>query len=252
MDKFNKNPQEELFVRIHEKYFKHYYDKQSIKYRRRFIYSEIFKSENFNNKLIAELASGSGFNSCEILEKFPNAKLTGYDLSPLACNDYKRLVKADAYVWDITKEKINSRKYDYVIVFGGLHHCINALDTTLKNIFEMLNEDGKLIMVEPNKKFLFDFVRGLWYKIDNYFEANTEDSLDHSKLLNIHKDKFKLESIKYFGGPSYFFIYNSLILRLPIFIKPLISKLLFSFEKIYNKFRYEWMFPAFVAKWKKI
>ena len=146
-----------------------------------------------------------------------------------ACDDYKRIVKADAFVWDITEERINNIKYDYVIVFGGLHHCINDLNSTFKNIFNMLNDNGKLIMVEPNKKFIFDFVRIIWYKIDNYFESNTEDSLNHFKLLNIQKDKFKLDTIKYFGGPSYFLIYNSLIFRLPIFLKPLISKLFIIF-----------------------
>ena len=248
----NVNPQEELFVRIHDEYSRHYYDNESIKYREQFIYSKIFQNEDFNNKSIAELACGSGFNSLAILNRFPNAKMNGYDISQPACDDYKRIVKADAYIWDITKEKINSIKYDYVIVFGGLHHCINDLNATFQNIFNMLNDNGKLIMVEPNKRFIFDFVRTIWYKFDNYFEANTEDSLNHPKLLNIQKEKFKLDTIKYFGGPSYFFIYNSLILRLPIFLKPLISKLLLSFEKTYNRLGFEWLYPAFVAKWKKV
>ena len=60
------------------------------------------------------------------------------------------------------------------------------------------------------------------------------------------------KKIKYFGGPAYFFIYNSLILRLPLFIKPLMSKLLFFSERLYNKFQYDWIYPAFIAKWEKL
>ena len=118
--------------------------------------------------------------------------MNGYDISQPACDDYKRIVKADAYIWDITKEKINSIKHDYVIIFGGLHHCINDLNAAFQNIFNMLNDNGKLIMVEPNKRFIFDFVRTIWHKFDNYFEANTEDSLNHTKLLNIQKENSNL------------------------------------------------------------
>ena len=35
----------------------------------------------------------------------------------------------------------------------------------------MLNDNGKLIMVEPNKNFIFDFIRIIWYKIENYFKS---------------------------------------------------------------------------------
>ena len=246
------NPQEKLFVRIHDEYSKHYYDNESLKYRERFIYNYIFQNEDFNNKKIAEIACGSGFNSLAILKRFPKANLNGYDISKPACDDYKRLVKADSYVWDMTKDKINKLKYDYVIVFGGLHHCIQDLNTTFQNIFEMLNDNGKLIMFEPNKNYFLDFVRVLWYKLDNYFDANSEDSLNHIKLLNTQKDMFKLEKIKYFGGPSYFLIYNSLIFRLPLYLKPLISKFLLFFEEIYNKFGNKYLYPVFIAKWKKI
>ena len=78
--KLNINPQEELFVRIHNEYSRHYYDKESLKYREKFIYNKIFQNEDFNNKCIAELACGSGFNSLAILNRFPNAKLNGYDI----------------------------------------------------------------------------------------------------------------------------------------------------------------------------
>lgn len=246
------NPQEELFVRIHEEYGKHYYDKESMKYRRRFIYNEVFNSEDFNNKKIAELACGSGFNSLAILKKFPNANINGYDISEPACKEYKKLINSNAYVWDITKKRINNFKYDYVIIFGGIHHCINDLKSTFKNIYEMLNNNGTLIMLEPNKDCFLDLIRILWYKFDNYFESSTEDSLSHSKLLSSQKEKFKLKEVKYLGVPAYFLINNSMIFRLPLIIKPFISKLSFALEVIYNKFGFKWLYPAFIAKWTKL
>lgn len=247
-----KNPQEQLFVKIHKEYAEHYYDKESIKYRENFVYKYMFDKEDLDNKHIAELCCGSGHNSLAILKYFPNANLTGYDISTPACDDYQNLVGHSAYVWDITKKRIDNFKYDFVIIFGGLHHCVQNLDIVLDNIQNMLNKNGVLIMVEPNKKYFLNFVRKIWYKLDNYFDSDNEDSLDHFVTFNLHKDKFKFKSIRYFGGPAYFFIYNSLILRLPIFIKPLMSKLLFFSERLYNKFQYYFIYPAFIAKWEKL
>ncbi len=246
------NPQEKLFIKIHDDYSSHYFDKISIIYREKFLYNLLFDGENLNNKDVAEIACGSGFNSLYIKNRFPLVKITGYDISTPACQDYKKIVGSEAYVWDLTKERINSKKYDYVIVIGGLHHCIENLDITLKNINSMLKENGILIMFEPNKNYFLDLARKLWYKLDKYFDYETEDSLDHKKLINSQKKYFSLKKIDFLGGPAYFLIYNSLIFRFPLFLKKSISPFLFFIEKIYNKFPFELMFPAFVAKWKKL
>lgn len=246
-----KSSQEKLFVKIHKEYKNHYYDQESIKYRDNFIYKYMYESENLNEKDIAEIACGSGYNSLAILKIFPKANLNGYDISPPACNDYQKIVGNNAFIWDITKEKVNDFKYDFVIVIGGLHHCINNLDKVIENIHNMLKKNGTLIMVEPNKNYALNFIRKIWYKFDNYFDNENEDSLDHSLIINQYKDKFEFKKIRYFGGPAYFFILQSLILRMPIVIKPLFSKLLFWIERIYNKFQYYWIYPAFIAKWKK-
>ncbi len=246
------NPQEKLFVRIHDEYSSHYYDEISILYRKKFLYNLLFDNENLNHKNVAEIACGSGFNSLNIKYRFPLVKITGYDISPPACEDYKKIVGSEAYVWDLTKEKINNIKYDYVIVIGGLHHCIESLDVTLKNIFNMLKKNGTLIMFEPNKNYFLDVARRLWYKLDNYFDTETEDSLDHKKLLDSQRKSFSLKNICFLGGPAYFLIYNSLIFRFPLFFKRILSPILFFLEKLYNKIPLNFMFPAFVAKWKKI
>ena len=53
----------------------------------------------------------------------------------------------------IDRSSADNFKYDFVIIFGGLHHCVQNLDIVLDNIQNMLNKNGVLIMVEPNKNY---------------------------------------------------------------------------------------------------
>ena len=46
----------------------------------------------------------------------------------------------------------------------------------------MLNDNGKLIMFEPNKNYFLDFVRVLWYKLDNYFDAEISISVQQMMM----------------------------------------------------------------------
>ena len=56
----------------------------------------MYESENLDEKDIAEIACGSGYNSLAILKIFPKANLNGYDISPPACNDYQKIVGNNA------------------------------------------------------------------------------------------------------------------------------------------------------------
>tara|TARA_B100000579_G_scaffold415968_1_gene411061 strand:+ start:636 stop:1385 length:750 start_codon:yes stop_codon:yes gene_type:complete len=246
-----KNPQKKLFEKIHNQYRDHYYDIESMKYREKFIYKYLFNNINLNQCKVAEIACGSGVNSKAMIKQFPTATVEGFDISELACQDYKKFVECNAYVKDMTKSHHWEQKYDCVMVLGGLHHCINNLNNTFRNIYSMLKPGGLLIMSEPNKQFILQFLREIWYKRDTFFEENSEEALDHDELIRMNSEKFNLKEVKYFGGPAYFLIFNSLILRVPLRVKPLISNLLFSFEILYNKLNYKYLSPAFISQWKK-
>jgi len=123
--------QKRLYEKIHEEYESHYYDIDSMTYRERFMYDEIFCDLDLNDCDVAEIASGSGHNTVALLKRFPKARIEGYDISEKACNDYRIKTGCEAFQIDLTKEYKNKENYyDFVIVIGGV---------TLKSDFSALS-----------------------------------------------------------------------------------------------------------------
>ncbi len=248
----NTSPQKELFESIHSEYTSHYFDSTSMRYRRLFIYNNLYKGIDFNNAKVAELACGGGFNSLELVREFPSIKIVGYDISKKACEDYSSLVGSKSYIVDISQKHNFSEEFDYVIIIGGLHHCIGNLTNTFNNIYSMLKPGGELIMMEPNRNYFLDYFRRIWYRFDKYFDCSTEGALDHDYLLKSQSKRFKSKNCLYYGGPAYFLIYNSLILRINLSLKKIIFKPLITLEKLYNSIGIKNLYPCFIAKWQKL
>ena len=255
--KNNNNPsdseaQKRLYEKIHEEYESHYYDVDSMTYRERFMYGDLFRNLDLNDCDVAEIASGSGHNTLAILERFPKARVTGYDISEKACIDYRTKTSCDAFQIDLTKEYSGKKNfYDFVVVIGGLHHLVSDLPTTLKNIHSMLKHNGWFLMVEPSKKFFLQGLRDIWYKIDKrYFDPNTEGALDHDELLKLADGMFTVHDVYYRGGPAHMLIYNSMVFRMPKKLKHTIAPTLFSIEKFYNRLHDKRWFSLFYARWQ--
>ena len=244
--------QKELYEKIHEEYESHYYDADSMAYRERFMYGNLFNGLNLNDCDVAELAPGSGYNTLEIQKRFPKARITGYDISEKACKDYRKKTGCEAFQIDLTKEYSGKKNfYDFAIIIGGLHHCIADLPTTLKNIHSMLKLNGWLIMAEPNKKFFLQGLRNIWYKVDKrYFDPSTEAALDHDELVKLSDDIFSVHDIQFIGGPGFILIYNSMAFRMPKKLKHVIAPPLFSIDSLYNRLSSSYWFPFFLARWQ--
>lgn len=239
-----------LFEKIHEEYELHYYDKYSMKYREQFIYKKLFHCIDLNDCEVAELASGSGHNSRALISKFPKIRIVGYDISEKACTDYHSNTNCESFQIDLTKKFESKTKYDVIIIIGGLHHCIADLPTTFHNIANMLKPKGLLLMVEPNKNFILQYLRDLWYKTDKkYFDYKTESALDHDQLMSIANKWFALDDIWYMGGPAHLLILNSLIFRMPLKLKCILAQPLFFIEQLYNHLPGKRWFSLFGAIW---
>jgi SAM-dependent methyltransferase len=247
----SENIQKQHYETIHDSYVEHYYDPTSMNYRNQFMYKYLFEGIDLNNKKIADLACGSGYNSLSLLNYFPCAELHGFDISKKACEDYKNLVKRPSYELDLTRQANLNPEYDCAMIIGGLHHCITDLEATFQNIFSLLKPGGILLMVEPNKNYFLEPLRKFWYRNDKYFEENTEEALDHELMLNQQSKYFRGEKIFHLGGPAYFLIYNSLLFRLPIGVKKIISPTLMFMEKVYNTLPGKIFYPYFVSRWIK-
>lgn len=240
------------YERIHDEYETHYYDATSMAFRRRFIYDIMFRGLDLNGMDVADLAAGSGHNSCALRERFPQAKVAGFDISSSACESYRRVVGAEAFQLDLTAKNEQHRRFDVAMIVGGLHHCVADLPATFRTISGLLKPGGLLLMYEPNERYIFEAMRRLWYRHDEFFDAQTEHALDHDSIAELAR-AHRLEPIEctYSGGPAYFLIYNSLIFRIPIALKRYIARPLFAFEAIYNKLPWRICFPTFVARWRK-
>jgi SAM-dependent methyltransferase len=243
--------QKHHYETIHDDYERHYYDGSSIKFRQRFIYDVIFNGLDLNNKDVADLASGSGHNSLAVLERYPQARITGFDISSKACAAYQRNVGSEAYELDLTLGNNLGRTFDVAIIHGGLHHCVSDLDGTFRAIAAMVKPGGLFIMVEPNRQCFLEGVRRLWYRLDKYFEADTEAALAHDEILAIASDSYSGIDLHYMGGPAYFLIYNSLLFRIPLPVKRIIAPPLFIAEAAYNKLPGRFWFPYFIARWHR-
>ena len=240
------------YEKILDDYEAHYYDDTSMAFRNRFVYDVMFRGLELNGKDVVDLAAGTGHNSLAVLERFPMARVVGFDISPSACEGYRKRVGADAVEMDLTKDYEGNEEFDVAMIVGGLHHCVSNLPTALHNVARMLRPRGILLMYEPNAQFVLDAVRRLWYRYDGYFDAQTEHALDHDKCAAMAEGAGLVPfDCVYSGGPAYFLIYNSLIFRVPLALKRKMAPLLFAVEGTYNKVPWKTCFPTFIARWKK-
>ncbi len=233
------NPQQKHYEDIHDIYAAHYYDASALSYREQFILTPLLDGLDLDGCRIADLACGNGHTS-----------------SKPAQEAYEQAVGSPAYQTDISAKSFvetarSITPFDAAIVVGGLHHCVNDLDVTLGNIALLLKKGGYLLMVEPNAEFLLEFVRKLWYRADAYFHAETESALSHDEILRRGAAEFELDSVRFFGGPAYFLLLNSLLFRLPVGIKPVLQTPLFALERLFNHLPGRALYPAFMARWRK-
>ncbi|MGQ0659179.1 MAG: class I SAM-dependent methyltransferase [Chromatiales bacterium] len=243
--------QEEHYDRIHSAYRLHYFDESSMAYRERFVYDMLFEGLDLNDKTVADLACASGYNSLAVLRRYPRAATIGFDISAKACGDYRSLVKNEAYEIDLTAGEDAGVKVDVAMIVGGLHHCVSNLAGTFATIAGMVNPGGLLLMYEPNKACFLETVRRIWYRVDPYFNAESEHALDHDEILALASKDFALIDCRYSGGPAYFLILNSLIFRVPSSWKKILSGPLFALESLYDRLPGRTFFPTFIARWQR-
>lgn len=239
------------FERIHDDYVAHYYDTWSMRYREEFIFPFISNGVDLNTERVAELACGSGYNSLALQQQFPKVSLSGFDISPSACADYERNTGFPAFQLDLTKPFQIEQKFDLAFVIGGLHHCIADLDQTLLNVAKILVPGGKFVMLEPNAQFFLEALRKLWYRLDDSFDAETEHALNHDEILKSADTYFTCTDLRYFGGPAYFGVLNSMILGIPLKAKPIISPALFLMERYWNKIPGRRLHNVFLGRWER-
>lgn len=243
--------QKELYEEIHDDYEAHYYDGPSRAFRERFMWDVLFRGVDLSGKTVADLACGSGVNTLALLERFPDAQPVGFDISAKACAAYTRNTGFPAHELDLTKGGDPGVQVDAAMVWGGIHHCVADLEGTFQTIARLVRPGGWLLMSEPNRRYVLESARTLWYRMDPYFDASTEAALDHERIGDLASPWFERHSVDFLGGPAYFLIYNSLILRVPRKAKTAIAPPLFLAERLYNHLPGRFWYPYFLARWRR-
>ncbi len=245
------NPQEQLYEHLHDRYQAHYFDNTSMRYRKEFIVGSLFKGLDLDGLKVADLACGSGYNSLLLKEVYPAADTVGLDLSLPAVEEYREVVGGEAFHFDLTKRSPPPTSVDAAMVVGGLHHCVSDLDATLTNIAAMIRPGGHFMLMEPNSRYMLEGIRRIWYRFDSQTDAETEHALDHAELARTASRYFEPRRCVYIGGPAYFLILNSMMMRVPLRLKPLMAPPLFVLERLYNNLLPPLFHAVFLAQWQR-
>jgi SAM-dependent methyltransferase len=238
------------YERIHDEYEAHYYDRHSLEYREQFIFRPLLAGVDLNDRDVLDVASGSGHNTLLLRRRFPRMRSVGLDISASACGAYRETTGSESLQCDLTQPLSLNRQFDAAVVIGGLHHCVVNLPQTIDNLASLLKPNGVLLMMEPSADSALEGLRQRWYRRDRYFDAPTEHALSHATLLAMSGGRFRPEVLRHIGGPAYFLILNSLVMRIPIGAKPWIAPLAFPLERAFNALDTT-LAPVFVARWRR-
>ena len=113
---------------------------------------------------ILEIGSGLGTYSQQIINNFPNSKITLTDISPNYVKNLENTFSSksiDVFKLDLNNKndfkKIGYEKFDSIIAINVLEHVKDDL-FALSELNKMLKKDGVLIILVPANKFLYNVI----------------------------------------------------------------------------------------------
>lgn len=241
--------QADHYDKIISQYDEHYFDDYSLAYRKEFILDPLLRGLDLNGRRVADLACGSGHTSLFLMERFPTVQMEGFDISPEVCRRYRETTGRPSREFDLTRSLTPDDPFDSAIIMGGLHHCVSNLSEALKTVSRMLKPGGNFLIFEPNADYVLQFARHIWYRMDGYFDADTEAALSHDQLMAVAGGSFACQSLRYLGGPAFFLVFNSLVFRVPPKVKRAVAPALMTLERVYNRLPGRWPHSSFAAHW---
>ena len=201
------------FESISEKYFTARKSKNHLLLKN-LMWSYFFKeSKRFIPKEPAVLEPMCGYSEGkDILEKNLGVlkSYEGFDYSAILIEKVKEVApELNVYFQDISTFK-STKKFDIIIIIGGLHHVPTICDEVVKNLSNNLQKDGVFIILEPtHDNFIFRKIRERIYKKNTLFDQETEQAFELKKLNNLFlKNDYTIKFQMYPGLLSYIFFYN--------------------------------------------
>ncbi len=246
--------QAEHYKKIHETYQNHYFDRYSRYYRKKIIFNKIIKFIETSNSTL-DIGCGGPENYFELKKISKKIKVYhGVDISKDAVDLFKEktLNKNSAFVADFSSKKLKiKKKYDCLLFLGSLHHMTRNLEGVIHNCSKFLKKNGILILVEPNAAFL-NSIRNLWYRLSDDFDHENERALSIEEINCLcKKNNFSNLYLKFTGNIGFYVILNSMILKIPKWIKRITYKPLIFFDQFFEKLNLKYASAIHISVWKK-
>lgn len=237
------------YDRIIAEYGAHYDDGSSQAYRNRFLYGPMFKGVSLRGQRVLEAMCGSGQTTRFLVDR--EAQVTGLDISEAAIQSFrKRWPGSEGVCGSIFDTGLAGESFDVVVVVGGLHHLHPHVHRAVDEIHRLLKPGGMFCFCEAHAGSLPDIVRRWWYRSDALFEES-EAAIDLDTLKAGFADRFRFDLERYVGSVAYLLVLNSMVFRIPRWLKPLYAVPLCALEGLLSFLHTKRTACAVVGRWRK-
>ena len=243
--------QKNHYDKLADDYKRHYMDAWSIRYRERFIDQVLCEGLDLTQHSVLDAMCGPGQFTHYLLRRWPNACVTGLDISPETLVHYTQSHPSTSVVArSFLDNGFQDCSFDNIFIIGGLHHLQPHIDIAIKEVARLLRPGGVFAFCEPHTAGCLEPLRKLWYGQDSMFEKN-ESAIDLEGLKKRFDSKFEFMKEWYGGNIAYFPIYNSLVLRVPLWLKGIIAPPLLALEGVIQPIQGKWLSVYVVCQWRK-
>lgn len=238
------------YNRIAAEYDVQYGDPDALRYREEFLYRPMVAGLELEDRSVLEALSGSGHATGYLLTN-QRAFVTGLDISEEAIARFKeRWPDCGAICSSIMASNLASESFDCIVVVMGLHHLQPSLLQALREIHRLLRRGGVLCFAEPHQQSAFNRLRAIWYRHDPFFAEN-EESLDLESLKRECEGLFEFKIEQHFGNLAYLLVLNSMIFRVPLWLKRIYSPALMRLERLLARWQSRELSLAVICQWEK-
>lgn len=247
----NEQRQREHYDKLSTDYEAHYTDSWSMRYRRRFIEQYLSRGLDLRGKQVLDAMCGPGQLTEYLLKRWPTADITGLDISRNTLNIYTiSHPHCTCTCASLLENGFPPATFDAIFVVGGLHHIQPSVDDAIIEVHRLLKPGGTFAFCEPHTSGCLDVIRRHWYKKDRLFEKN-EAAVDIVELKKRFMGKFEFVGEYYLGNIAYFLVYNSLVFRLPLWLKKFYAPPLLLAEWLLTPFQNRFFSAFAICQWQK-
>jgi SAM-dependent methyltransferase len=237
------------YNRIAEMFELHYDDPCTQRYRDVYIDGPMLQGLDLQGQRVMEAMCGSGFTTRALLNR--GAHVIGLDISQACIASFnRRWPQCESICGSISDTGLPAESFDAVAIVGGLHHLHPNLDAAVEEIHRILKPGAAFCFLEPHVGSLPDVFRQFWYERDEMFSDN-EAAVDIQQLKDKFGESFDFVHEIYGGNLGHLFIYNSMIFRIPLRLKPLYSPIVMQLEGLINRLQGPRLACWVICQWRK-